>query len=87
MPTPTQAPIALVDHAYKRLQVGLPYDEIVAEYWSSRPGWRAWEFLADTATILEEVPAPTDLHALGIPISERWEDVRLMRRLWPLTVA
>jgi len=36
---------------------------------------------------LEEVPAPTDLHALGIPISERWEDVRLMRRLWPLTVA
>lgn len=84
MPSPTRAPIPLVGHAYKRLQCGLPYAEILAEYWSPTRDWQSWEFLAPAGNVVEVLAAPMDSIAVSARISDGMADRALMRRLWPI---
>lgn len=84
MSSPTRAPIALVGHAFKRLQCRLPYAEILAEYWSPTREWHAWEYLAPTARVVAEVDAPADSIAASAFICSLMADLDLRRRLWPI---
>ena len=79
------APFALPTHVLRRIQAGLPVEEIVREYWSPGPRWRLLEYLSQQARVVrvleppsrEEMLFSTSMTLLGLDMEEA-------RRRWPL---
>jgi len=83
MPNPTRAPFQLSGHAFFLLQLDLPDEPVIAEYWHPEQKWRCWEYLDSTLTVVERV-TPENFLVRGAFNCIYMEDKRLSQRLWPI---
>lgn len=84
IPDSIRAPMALVTHAYYRLQLGQSLEEVVSEYWSPAQSWQYWEYLGNTVIVDVELSAPTDRITLLASKKGLSDDRELAKKLWPL---
>jgi len=81
MPAAARHPMALIDAAGRNRGRPEALREIVEEYWQPTRGWRFWEYLGQTMTVVEKLEIPSAVMLAGA--SNRYGlDRELAVRLW-----
>ena len=78
----SRVPSSLVSRISYRIAHGLPYSDIVKEFWAASSSWKCWEFMCAEFTILEIVSAPEANEVYSY--TDRYQDdYNLAKRMWP----